>query len=102
MGMFDFINKEAEENEKNFIAPVVEYQVEAYQIIRLRKQTVGNKVVREVLDTIYPVHGNSELAKGKAVRRAEVIGNCFVVEKCERIVPMSKSEPEEEAQQYEN
>jgi hypothetical protein len=102
MTMFDFINNEAEEKEKNLIAPVVEYQVEAYQIIRLRKQTVGNKVVREVVDTVYPVHGNTEVAKIKALRRADVIGNCFVVEKCERIVPMGKLEQEEEGHQYEN
>jgi hypothetical protein len=102
MGMFDFVNNEAEEKEKNFIAPVVEFQVEAYQIIRLRKQTVGNKIVREVVDTIYPVHGNNEVAKGKAVRRARVIGdNCFVVEKCERIVSMDNPE-QEEGHQYEN
>lgn len=98
MGMFDFINTEAEAQERNYVAPLVEYQVEAYQIVRLKKQTMGGgKMVREIVDTIAVKNGSPKEAQRRAVLRANAIGGgCFVVEKCERIISMNKKEQETE------
>lgn len=60
--------------------------VEAIQIVRLSRTTMGNK--REVLDTIkvsYPTM-TYERALKNASHKAKMLGNCMVVEKIERIV----------------
>lgn len=81
---FALINKEAEEKEKNTPKPVVEYQIEAYQIIKLRK--VNDEHRREILDTVMVYKGETERAKGLAVKKANAIGNCMVIEKLERVI----------------
>lgn len=91
--IFDFVNEEIKvENEK-----LQHHQVEAYQIIRLKRQTVGTISRREIIDTFMVEHGNPELALRKARYKAERIGNCMVVEKCERVVnTYAEDEPIEE------
>ena len=82
--VFDLINKEIEKNHREEIV-TLDYHIEAYQIVRIKKMTVGSPK-REVVDTIYVRHGNVELAKERALCKANAIGNCMVVEKSEKIV----------------
>lgn len=60
--------------------------VEAIQIVKNVKTTMGNR--REIIDTIkvdYPKM-TYERALKIAKYKANMLGNCFIVEKCERIV----------------
>lgn len=94
--LFDFINDEIkEENEK-----LQQHQIEAYQIIRLNRQTVGTISRREIIDTFMVQNGNSELALRKAKYKAERIGNCMVIEKLERVVETYKEEEHIEEDEY--
>lgn len=86
--IFAFLNEEAEAKEKNSIAETIIHYPEAYQIKRqVKTHSFGKPVTKtEVIDTIMVKFGDSETAKQTAIRRAKVIGNCFVVEKSERVI----------------
>jgi hypothetical protein len=60
--------------------------VEAVQIVRVVKKTVGKS--REVLDTIKVTYPSMtyERALKIAKHKAKIFGNCMVVEKIERII----------------
>jgi hypothetical protein len=60
--------------------------VEAVQIVRVVKKTVGKS--REVLDTIKVTYPSMtyERALKIAKHKAKILGNCMVVEKIERII----------------
>lgn len=83
---FDEINKEAELKERNKVAPLIEYVVEAYQIVRVSKSQsfVGKGLTRTIIDTITVKNGDFESARKRANGKAKTIGNCMVIEKCER------------------
>ena len=99
--LFDFVNKEAEEKERNTIQPTIVYQVEAYQIARMKEQGSGRKV-REIIDTIPVKNGNASLAKRNAIIKAERLGsNYFVIEKCERVLSLRKLTPQNEEEETE-
>lgn len=95
MDIIDIFNKEEEKKEKSKIAPTKEYFVSAYQ---LRKKVRKNKggvyvTVIEVIDTIIVERGETERAKNRAYGKGKRIGNCFVVELCERSIACFTDEP---------
>jgi len=97
MGLFDEINKEAEERERNMVAPVVEYMAEAFQICKIVKSAGSGQSRREIVDTIKVERGQEELAKRRALGKAERLGgNCFVVGKYEKVISPNKEQEDEE------
>lgn len=95
MDILDIFNKEEEKKERNKVTPVKEYMVSAYQ---LRKKVRKNKggvyvTVTEVIDTIVVERGETERAKNRAYGKGKRIGNCFVVELCERSLACFTDEP---------
>ncbi len=81
---FALTNEEAEQKEKNTPKPIVEYQIEAYQIIKLRK--VNDEHRRDILDTVMVYKGDCERARSLAIKKANSIGHCMVIEKLERVI----------------
>jgi len=79
--IFDFIDKEVEAESKQ----AEHYQVVAYQIMRLKKSTLGG-YRRSVLDTVYVKNANQDQAKKIAISKATLLGKCCVIELAERIV----------------
>jgi len=67
---------------------VKKYLPTAYQIICIKKVvSLGStKAVRQIIDTIEVKNGMVEAAKNQAVSKAKKIGNCMVIELCERSV----------------
>lgn len=82
---FKLVNDEAEKKEKETVAEQLPYQVEAFQIIRIRKSGTG-ELRREVLDTIMVYKGQVDIAKSKAIYKAKRLGNCMVMMKMEQSV----------------
>lgn len=68
--------------------PVKQYIVVGYQVIRIvSKISLGTKISeRLILDTIMVEGGKTEYAKNTAVDKAKYLGNCMVIELCERSV----------------
>lgn len=60
--------------------------IEAIQIARNVKTTMGKR--REIIDTIKVDYASMtyERALKIAKHKAKMIGNCFIVEKCERVI----------------
>ena len=83
---FKLINDEAEAKEKSTPKPLAEYQIEAYQIVRITKSQGLNENRREVLDTIMVYAGQDDVAKVKAQRRAKRLGHCMVIAKMEKVI----------------
>jgi hypothetical protein len=90
---FALLNLEIEEEEQQ--TSPSEYEIEAYQIVRLTKSPSGShgKMIRTLVDTMYVEYGNGDAIKRRAMHRAQVIGNCMVIEKCEKVIG-SYFEPE--------
>ena len=82
---FEIVNKEAEEKLKNEVAKQTPYQIEAFQIIRIKKSEM-NEHRREVIDTIMVYKGQVETAQKKAIGKARRLGNCMVMMKMEQTV----------------
>ena len=82
---FALVNQEAEQKEKETVAEQLPYQVEAFQIIRVRKSGSG-ELRREILDTIMVYKGQVEVAQNKAIYKAKKLGNCMVMMKMEQSI----------------
>ena len=85
--LINSLNEEAATIERTTIAPLIEYQAEAFQIIRRKKSIASGKFMREVIDTIKVEGGDFARAQRIALKKAENLGNnCFVIGKYERVI----------------
>jgi len=87
MNVFDEINKEAERIERinRIEAPIsekeLENQISSFQIRRVNKYKNEEtfRYQTDCLNIIQVTYGEVDIAKHKAIRQAEKLGNCFVI-----------------------
>lgn len=82
-------NKLLEQQEKLKVAEQLPYQIEAFQVVRIRKSGVvlergTNK--REIINTFLVQNGQVDIAKERAMSQAKRLGNCMVVMKMEEVI----------------
>lgn len=78
---YNFLNEIESVNE--LTANVQETAITDYQIIRMSKTQSGQKY-RTIIDTIRVKDGLVEIAFKRAIAKAQIIGNCFILELTEK------------------
>lgn len=78
---YNFLNEIESVNE--LTANVQETSITDYQIIRMSKTQSGQKY-RTIIDTIRVKDGLVEIAFKRAIAKAQIIGNCFILELTEK------------------